>query len=88
MIYDLFGTRSGGWLLDRLQLCLDFFGRTYVRKVLFEPLECGFFEWPRNSTGEEVADALGISQPAFLQHLRAAERKLVGGLCEHETASE
>lgn len=38
----------------------------------------GFFEWPRDSTSKEVATALGISQPAFSQRMRAALNKLVG----------
>ncbi|WP_254533224.1 bacterio-opsin activator domain-containing protein [Natrinema gelatinilyticum] len=54
------------------------------QEVLEAAYFSGFFEWPRNSTGEEIAASLGISQPAFLQHLRAAERKLVGGLCEYD----
>lgn len=37
----------------------------------------GYFEWPRESTGEEVAAVLGISQPTFSRHLRTAERKLL-----------
>ncbi|THE66680.1 response regulator [Salinadaptatus halalkaliphilus] len=37
----------------------------------------GFFEWPRESTGEDLADALDISAPTYHYHLRAAERKLV-----------
>ncbi|MFH5802166.1 PAS domain S-box protein [Haladaptatus sp. CMAA 1911] len=37
----------------------------------------GFFEWPRESTGEAVADSLGVSAPTFHQHLRASERKLL-----------
>ncbi|WP_306055211.1 bacterio-opsin activator domain-containing protein [Natronococcus wangiae] len=37
----------------------------------------GFFEWPRESTGEDLADALGVSPPTYHYHLRAAERKLV-----------
>ncbi|EMA31876.1 bacterio-opsin activator domain-containing protein [Halobiforma nitratireducens] len=36
----------------------------------------GFFEWPRESTGEALAAALGISAPTYHYHLRAAERKL------------
>ncbi len=36
----------------------------------------GFFEWPRESTGEEVARSLGVSQPTFNRHFRAAQRKL------------
>ena len=37
----------------------------------------GFFEWPRERTGQEIADSLGVSQPTVNRHLRAAERKLL-----------
>ncbi|WP_049898908.1 bacterio-opsin activator domain-containing protein [Natrinema sp. J7-1] len=47
----------------------------------FEALQAahysGFFEWPRGSTGTDLADALGVSPPTYHYHLRAAERKLV-----------
>ncbi|WP_458210705.1 helix-turn-helix domain-containing protein [Haladaptatus sp. NG-SE-30] len=33
----------------------------------------GFFEWPRESNGQEIAESLGVSQPTFNRHLRAAE---------------
>ncbi|MFC7138744.1 bacterio-opsin activator domain-containing protein [Halosimplex aquaticum] len=36
----------------------------------------GYFEWPRERTGEEVAETLDISQPTLNAHLRSAERKL------------
>ena len=36
----------------------------------------GYFEWPRDRTGEEVAESLDITQPTFNGHIRAAERKL------------
>ena len=36
----------------------------------------GFFEWPRESTGEEVAASLNVAPPTFHQHLRKAERKV------------
>jgi PAS domain S-box-containing protein len=42
----------------------------------------GYFETPRQSSGREVAAALGISQPTFANHLRAAERKLFDALLE------
>ncbi|MCH7659389.1 MAG: helix-turn-helix domain-containing protein [Euryarchaeota archaeon] len=42
----------------------------------------GFFEWPRASTGEEVADSLDIAAPTFSQHLRAAERKVFSTFLE------
>ena len=36
----------------------------------------GFFESPRESTGEDVAETLGISPPAFHKHVRTVQRKL------------
>lgn len=36
----------------------------------------GYFEWPRENTGEDVADSLGVSQPTFNRHLRECQRKL------------
>ncbi|WP_435177319.1 bacterio-opsin activator domain-containing protein [Halorussus sp. AFM4] len=44
----------------------------------------GFFEWPRENTGEDVSDTLGVAQPTFLQHLRAAERKLLAEFFDEE----
>jgi len=40
-------------------------------------VECGFFKWPREHTGVEVAEKMGISQPTFNKHLRATERKIL-----------
>ncbi|MFC6940621.1 bacterio-opsin activator domain-containing protein [Salinirubellus sp. GCM10025818] len=40
----------------------------------------GFFESPRTNTGEEVAETLGISPPAFYQHIRTVQRKLFSAL--------
>ncbi|WP_424019844.1 PAS domain S-box protein [Halorientalis pallida] len=37
----------------------------------------GYFDWPRDSTAEDVAESLDISSPTFHQHLRHAERKLL-----------
>ena len=45
------------------------------REALETAVFAGYFDWPRASTGEEVADRLGISPATFTQHLRAAERK-------------
>ncbi|MFW6320345.1 MAG: bacterio-opsin activator domain-containing protein [Halohasta sp.] len=44
----------------------------------------GFFAWPRDNTGEAIADRLGIAGPTFLQHLRAGERKLLEELFEQK----
>ncbi|WP_231189635.1 bacterio-opsin activator domain-containing protein [Haladaptatus sp. DYF46] len=42
----------------------------------------GFFEWPRESTGQEIAKSLDVSQPTFNRHLRASERNLLTALFE------
>lgn len=46
----------------------------------------GFFEWPRDSSGEDVAESLDVSAPTFHQHLRAAERKLLEAVFEASNA--
>lgn len=51
-------------------------------EVLETAYYSGFFDSPRKSTGEEVGGSLGISQPTFQHHLRAAERKLLRRLLE------
>ncbi|MUV60927.1 bacterio-opsin activator domain-containing protein [Halobacterium sp. CBA1126] len=50
--------------------------RTVVETAYF----AGFFEWPRATSGEDVAASLDISAPTFSQHLRAAQRKIFAGL--------
>jgi len=52
------------------------------REVLEAAYFAGFFDQPRKSTGSEVAEALGISQPAFSKQLRHSERKLLEPLYE------
>jgi PAS domain S-box-containing protein len=48
----------------------------------------GTFEWPRHSSGEEVAESLGVSSPTFHQHVRAAEKKIFGALLEDSSFEE
>ncbi|MFC7166236.1 helix-turn-helix domain-containing protein [Halospeciosus flavus] len=52
--------------------------RTVVETAYFS----GFFEWPRDTTGGEVAESLGISTPTFSEHLRSAEKKLFAGILD------
>jgi PAS domain S-box-containing protein len=40
----------------------------------------GFFNWPRDASGEDLAATLGITSPTFHQHLRAAQRKVFESL--------
>ncbi|MFB6298225.1 MAG: PAS domain S-box protein [Salinirussus sp.] len=44
-------------------------------EVLRTALSAGYFEWPRESDGNDVAERLGITQPTLNKHLRIAERK-------------
>ena len=52
------------------------------RTTLEAAYHAGFFEWPRDSSGEDVAESLQVSPPTFHQHLRKAEGKVFGGLFE------
>ena len=44
----------------------------------------GFFEWPRNIDGNELAEAMDISRPTYHQHLRAAQQKVLEELFDPE----
>ncbi|RQG99643.1 bacterio-opsin activator domain-containing protein [Natrarchaeobius oligotrophus] len=37
----------------------------------------GYYDWPRESTAEEVADAMGITSPTLHNHLRKAQHELL-----------
>lgn len=44
----------------------------------------GYFDWPRERTADECADALGITQPTFSQHIRTAQFKVFETLFDDE----
>lgn len=50
------------------------------REVLQTAYLSGYFETPRASTGQEVADLVGVSPPTFSEHLRAGERAVCATL--------
>ncbi|AEM59460.1 bacterio-opsin activator (plasmid) [Haloarcula hispanica N601] len=58
-------------------------------EVLLAAFYSGFYQSPRDKTGQEIADTLDISQPTFSHHLRVAVRKLLeqlfseGGTTQH-----
>jgi predicted DNA binding protein len=58
-------------------------------EVLLAAFYSGFYQSPRDKTGQEIADTLDISQPTFSHHLRVATRKLLeqlfseGGTTKH-----
>ncbi|WP_254769119.1 bacterio-opsin activator domain-containing protein [Salinilacihabitans rarus] len=47
----------------------------------------GFYEWPRETSGEELADRMGVCQSTFLQHLRAGQRKVFEAFFDADDAS-
>ena len=47
------------------------------RAVLEAAFHAGYFEWPRGSTAEELADSMGVSSPTLHNHLRKAQQKLL-----------
>jgi PAS domain S-box-containing protein len=54
------------------------------RSALQTAYRSGYFEWPRESTAEEVAEAMDISSPTLHSHLRRGERKLLRALFDGE----
>ena len=53
-------------------------------EVLKTAYAAGYFEWPRHSSGQDVASMLDITQPTFNRHLRMAERTTFGLFLDDE----
>lgn len=70
----------------RRQLVASLFDELTPRQleVLRTAYFAGFFEWPRESTGEEIAETLGVSQPTINRHVRLGQRRLLEQLFESE----
>jgi len=56
------------------------------REALRAAYLAGYFERPRDASGEEVADRLGVSNSTFSQHLRAAQAKVFAHVFEESRA--
>lgn len=56
------------------------------QEVLTAAYEAGYYAWPRETSGAELADELGISSPTLHQHLRNAEQQFVTMLFENALA--
>jgi predicted DNA binding protein len=63
--------------VQRMSTALDDELTDRQRSALEAAHFAGYFEWPRSSTGEEVADSLGVTSPTFHQHLRRSQSKLL-----------
>ena len=57
------------------------------RAAIRTAFHAGFFEWPRDSSGQDVADALGIDPSTFHHHLREAQRKIIERVLAPEAAA-
>ncbi|WP_435346265.1 bacterio-opsin activator domain-containing protein [Haloarchaeobius sp. HRN-SO-5] len=47
------------------------------RQALGAAYHAGYFDWPRESTAQEVAQSMNVSEPTYYHHLRAAQNKLL-----------
>lgn len=63
-----------GEFIDSLDSRLTRRQSTALRKAYLS----GFYDPTRSTTGDELAASMGISRSTFHQHLRAAERKVIG----------
>lgn len=51
-------------------------------RVVETAFEMGYYDWPRQCTGEDVAGEFDIASATFSEHVRTAERKLLSVLFE------
>jgi len=56
-------------------------------EVLRTAYYAGYFDWPRGSSGEDIAEMLGVTQPTVSRHLRLGQRELLAQLLEEEPAT-
>lgn len=52
------------------------------REVLRAAFDAGYYEWPRQCSGTDVAEDLDISSATFSEHIHAAERKILSALLD------
>ncbi|UWG47701.1 Signal transduction regulator [Halanaeroarchaeum sp. HSR-CO] len=48
------------------------------RATIQAAYHAGFYEWPRSTSGQDLAASMGVDSSTFHQHLRKAERKVIG----------
>jgi PAS domain S-box-containing protein len=70
--------RKPTWSVDVLDIGLT----DRQREAVEAAYHAGYFEWPRGSTAEEVAESMGVSPPTFHNHLRKGEQKVVAAFVE------
>jgi DNA-binding CsgD family transcriptional regulator len=58
------------------------------REVLRTAYDAGYYDWPRECNGKEIAQELDISSATFSEHIHAAERKLLATLFDPRDGSD
>ena len=58
------------------------------REVLRTGYFSGFFNWPRDTTGQELAAMLDVSQPTVNRHLRLGQQRIMRQLFDDESGAE
>ena len=72
--------RRPGVRVDTFQAVLDEELTERQRVALEAAYVAGFFEWPRETNGKELAASLDVTPATFHQHLREAERRVITAL--------
>ncbi|MDL0123161.1 helix-turn-helix domain-containing protein, partial [Halobacterium salinarum] len=52
--------------------------------VLRAAFHAGYFEWPRESTAEDLAADMGVTAPTLHNHLRRAQQKLLATVIDSD----
>ncbi|MFC6975611.1 bacterio-opsin activator domain-containing protein [Halomicroarcula sp. GCM10025709] len=71
-------TRSPASLTDTVTVTDGLTDRQ--QEVLRAAYFAGYYAWPRDTTAEQLSERLGIASPTLHQHLRRAQRNLLGAL--------
>jgi hypothetical protein len=58
------------------------------QSVLRAAYHAGYFEWPRGSTAEELAESMEVSSPTLHNHLRRAQQKLLSAFFDERETHE
>lgn len=57
------------------------------QEILEAAYRAGYFDWPRESTAQEIAETLDITPPTLHAHLRKAEDTILGELFDQKNGS-
>jgi hypothetical protein len=58
------------------------------QSVLRAAYHAGYFEWPRGSTAEELAESMDVSSPTLHNHLRRAQQKLLSAFLDEQNTHD